>query len=352
MRLEEINLYQQTFPLSGNELVDSISESVMHIIRLFQDYDESLINLEKFTLFKYTSQEFPTTVLLEDTLYDIYSIIDVLIKIEIGIIQKDKSLMVTYGKDIKVQLDKDEVNILVKLKFILQDKLEVIKSNRQECFKIMFASRLKHIAKLRNIKGKELAKLLNVSKQTVSEWFNAKTLPSHHIISEIAVHLNIDVDYLFKAEIDEVTLLEDAVKQHLGIYPDNLKKVQKLKESYPTKYSEITRTLNIMIENLMSDNSYDILTAISKYLDNTNSQVYHLVTSKDIDDSLWDLFDDYEARHQLGEKISDFKNALTEKHIEYHGIQYDSSFIELETIKTILQRIKSKTVEEFPEDNN
>ncbi len=394
MKEEQINLYNRMYPISDNELVDRICYSVMNIIVLFKTDDEELydlekikydiefkaenrlrevdikkfmtlyelvlklkdttvdaINLDTFTLVEYGNKEYPTMTLLEDALYDISEIIDVLLRCEIEVINDDNTSEIYLGKDIvykdKKKEYKKEVRVLNELSFTLREKLDTLNESKEEPFKRAFAARLKSIAKKRGIKGKELAKLLHVRPQTISEWFNAKTLPSHHKIYELATHLKVDIDYLYSDNMNELTLVEDAVLQHTGISPKNLAQIQEFKATKPNAFAELSKTLNIILNNYGKYNKYDLLTAIQRYISIESDDKYYLLTKSHLEERMTKFYKDFQSKTEVYEQVTDFIEVVENINKDSFETIYNLSVVQLENIKDILKRIKDKFEDEY-----
>lgn len=64
----------------------------------------------------------------------------------------------------------------------------------------IFGIRVKQELKVQNKKQVDLAKHLNVRKSTLSEWLNDNNEPPMKTIVDIALFLNVSVDYLLGLE--------------------------------------------------------------------------------------------------------------------------------------------------------
>ncbi|MBQ9013587.1 MAG: helix-turn-helix transcriptional regulator [Bacilli bacterium] len=67
-------------------------------------------------------------------------------------------------------------------------------------------NRLKELRIKKNIKQQDLAKALNVTKQSVSNWENGKRLPNIEILILLADFYNCSLDYLVGRELKEDNL--------------------------------------------------------------------------------------------------------------------------------------------------
>ena len=82
----------------------------------------------------------------------------------------------------------------------------------------MFGEIIRKIRITRNLSQVQLAKELNVSKQTVSNWENDNILPSIEMLVKLAKFLSVSTDYLL--ELDnrrymEITGLTDTQLEHI-----------------------------------------------------------------------------------------------------------------------------------------
>ena len=92
-------------------------------------------------------------------------------------------------------------------------------------------NRLKQLRIKKNIKQQDLAKALNVTKQSVSNWENGKRLPNIEILILLADFYNCSLDYLVGRELKE----------------DNLKTINTLVSDLgPSSYNEVISILNIL----------------------------------------------------------------------------------------------------------
>jgi len=82
----------------------------------------------------------------------------------------------------------------------------------------MLGERLRAIRTAKNITQVQLAGILGVSKQSVSNWENENILPSIEMLSKIADALCVSSDYLLSRDdrkFIEVTGLSEEVIQHI-----------------------------------------------------------------------------------------------------------------------------------------
>ena len=92
-------------------------------------------------------------------------------------------------------------------------------------------NRLKQLRIEKNIKQQDLAKALNVTKQSVSNWENNKRLPDINTLIQLADFYNCSLDYLVGRELKE----------------DNLKTINTLVSDLgPSSYNEVISILNIL----------------------------------------------------------------------------------------------------------
>ncbi|MBE6809316.1 MAG: helix-turn-helix transcriptional regulator [Ruminococcaceae bacterium] len=94
----------------------------------------------------------------------------------------------------------------------------------------MLNERLREIRTARKISQVELARLLGVTKQCVSNWENDNIQPSIEMLTKISDELNVSTDYLLsrdqKRYLDVTGLSEDSI-QHLQLIIDDIKKTAK-----------------------------------------------------------------------------------------------------------------------------
>lgn len=94
----------------------------------------------------------------------------------------------------------------------------------------MLNERLREIRTAKKLSQVELARLLGVTKQCVSNWENDNIQPSIETLVKIAHTLNVSADYLLsidnKRYLDVTDLGEDTI-QHLQLIIDDIKKSAK-----------------------------------------------------------------------------------------------------------------------------
>ena len=64
----------------------------------------------------------------------------------------------------------------------------------------MFGDQIKKIRKSNKMSQVEFAEILNVSKQSVSNWENNNIEPSIEIVRTIAIKLNVSADFLLETD--------------------------------------------------------------------------------------------------------------------------------------------------------
>lgn len=62
--------------------------------------------------------------------------------------------------------------------------------------KNVFAARLKYAREALHLTQKELAKKINMSKQTISNWEKAEKYPSVIVLDHVSRVLNVSIDYI------------------------------------------------------------------------------------------------------------------------------------------------------------
>lgn len=91
----------------------------------------------------------------------------------------------------------------------------------------MFGEIIQTLRKSRNLNQVQLAKALNVSKQTVSNWENNNIMPSIEMLLSIARYFSVSTDYLLELtdrSYIEVTGLSSDELAHIQQIIDDIKK--------------------------------------------------------------------------------------------------------------------------------
>lgn len=93
----------------------------------------------------------------------------------------------------------------------------------------MIGERIKILRMSRNLNQVELAKKLNVSKQSISNWENNNILPSVEIVTQLADFFSCSTDYILgiddRKNLLEVHGLTDEQLVHIQYLIDDLKKL-------------------------------------------------------------------------------------------------------------------------------
>ncbi|MDE6312426.1 MAG: helix-turn-helix domain-containing protein [Lachnospiraceae bacterium] len=93
----------------------------------------------------------------------------------------------------------------------------------------MIGDRIKLLRLSRNLNQVELAKKLNVSKQSVSNWENNNILPSVEIVTQLALFFSCSTDYILgiddKRNFIEIAGLTDEQLVHIQYIIDDLRKL-------------------------------------------------------------------------------------------------------------------------------
>ena len=94
----------------------------------------------------------------------------------------------------------------------------------------MLNEKLREIRLAKKISQVELANLLGVTKQSVSNWENDNIQPSVEMLAKISTVLNVSSDFLLSLDnkrFIDVTGLSEETIQHLQLIIDDIKKSAK-----------------------------------------------------------------------------------------------------------------------------
>ena len=94
----------------------------------------------------------------------------------------------------------------------------------------MLNEKLREIRLAKKISQVELANLLGVTKQSVSNWENDNIQPSIEMLAKISTVLNVSSDFLLSLDnrrFIDVTGLSEETIQHLQLIIDDIKKSAK-----------------------------------------------------------------------------------------------------------------------------
>jgi len=91
----------------------------------------------------------------------------------------------------------------------------------------MLGSRIKELREVRHFSQVELADVLHVSKQSISNWENGNILPSVEMVIKIAEFFSVSTDYLLgldSRQYLEITDLTDSQLAHIQTLIDDIRK--------------------------------------------------------------------------------------------------------------------------------
>lgn len=90
---------------------------------------------------------------------------------------------------------------------------------------MMFEEVIKQLRVVRGLSQVELAKILHVTKQTVSNWENGNIVPSVEMLMKIAKYFSVSTDYLLgldNRQYIEVTGLTDRQIAHIQLIIEDI----------------------------------------------------------------------------------------------------------------------------------
>lgn len=124
--------------------------------------------------------------------------------------------------------------------------------------------RINNALAFRNVKQKELAKVLEISDNTVSFFCSGSRVPNHEQIIQIAKYLNVSADYLLGLT-DSMTTNKDIqfVCDYTGL---DLSVIESLHDE--TNYDNGTHCNSVLNKIFQSDNSLSLFTDLHYYLQN------------------------------------------------------------------------------------
>ncbi|SEW20213.1 helix-turn-helix domain-containing protein [[Clostridium] fimetarium] len=100
----------------------------------------------------------------------------------------------------------------------------------------MFGEQLKTLRISHSLNQVDLAKMLNVSKQTVSNWENSNIMPSVDKLREIAIYFSCSTDYLL--ELNENNFLietSDITAEQIAHIQQLIKDIQEINKRIKNK---------------------------------------------------------------------------------------------------------------------
>lgn len=371
--LDDFNLFQGIYPETDNKIINDICDATIDVLNLLQDEEHSIfsvknlkteleyreleilisdipkfsnlekylepltksflkeIGVEEYTISGYGIESYSVFYLLKSTLNTIN---DALIEITITNVN-------IRGKDTIENIPANKIEELSSLLKTLETKLKLIDKMSKNHLTLTLSVRLNQQSKITGINQSQIAELMNIRGSSVNEWFTGKSLPSLGRLKHLAALLNTSVDYLLGNSEQEFSI-EDIIMRNIGINPHTLSRVKNIKLNHTTSFTKLSRTLNLLLENYDTWNKYDLLSRINKYLDPNGENPFYVITKKDFDDGLTELFSDFSSLDEHRKGLANFHNRIEQIHQDAHGTMYDSSVFELESIKSTLKEIKDK----------
>lgn len=87
-----------------------------------------------------------------------------------------------------------------------------------EDFRLIFASNLNNLMKSKNVNGNEIAKICNVTKQTVSSWRNGTKIPRMDKVQILADHFGVLKSDLIEKKEPDYYVLDEYEKEIIDTY--------------------------------------------------------------------------------------------------------------------------------------
>lgn len=110
-----------------------------------------------------------------------------------------------------------------------------------------FAKRLSELMKQEGTKQKELADLLNIKPQTVSQYTTGRTTPDYDSLCAIARHFGVTSDYLLGLSEFKTTAAEGTTAKDMGLSEDSVEILKLLKES---QLNDISDGVNLILNGV------------------------------------------------------------------------------------------------------
>lgn len=97
-------------------------------------------------------------------------------------------------------------------------------------FNQVFTDRLKALMERDNISVTELAKVCDISRQSVLNYLACESMPNINVCKDIAAHFNVSCDYLIGKD-DQLQTTDEALFNEFGLTSATWKKLRSLKEN-------------------------------------------------------------------------------------------------------------------------
>lgn len=153
-----------------------------------------------------------------------------------------------------------------------------------------FAARLRELLEERDITQPVLAKAIGVSRQSVGQWKNGKTVPDILDLRKIAHFFGVSTDYLIGRSNVQTKVLElKSVCDKTGLSDKSVNMLARLKKENNPRLCIINLLLEQADDDISDDYEFDgiyegsVLNAVCRYLDGTADRLLSME------------FDDYEA---------------------------------------------------------
>ncbi len=138
-----------------------------------------------------------------------------------------------------------------------------------------FSERLKKIMKEKNMTQAELAKKINVSRQSISLYINGDRNPDIAVLKSIAERLEVSADYLIGlSDVSSPDINMNASCEYTGLSEEAMKILVSYKEYYAIKDIDYLIQADILLElSSVIENAKDGLDELKEDIDNLEKEI-------------------------------------------------------------------------------
>ena len=157
---------------------------------------------------------------------------------------------------------------------------KVKKINKDDNYKKPFPSLLRELIDTYKVKQEDIAKAINVTRQTISKYENGETVPDIYSAKKIVNYFNnkYNLKYSIDYWLGEEEVLKNVKKEEIMLSNEAIENLKKINSEY---FSTLLNTVNILLSEDISNKAQifnpSLLTLIDKYI-NFNMDSHYCIS--------------------------------------------------------------------------
>lgn len=147
-------------------------------------------------------------------------------------------------------------------------------------FNQTFTDRLKNLMESRNVTVAELAKVCDISRQSIMNYLACESMPNINVCKDIAAYFDVSCDYLIGKD-QQLQITDETLFKELGLTSATLNKLRALKE-YAEEEDEgalLLYTINRVFQEEDVENAQGIFQELARFISRPDTSTYFVTES-------------------------------------------------------------------------